>query len=238
MNSAAAVRADLKALADPRRAESSAWFFKTGPGQYGHGDKFLGIPVPLQRKVARKFRDLPLPQARALLHSPWHEERLTALLILVGLFQRAKTEAAREAVVKAYLAELRWVNNWDLVDSSAGYILGVWLRDKDRGVLYKLIKSKGLWERRVAMVATQGLINAGESKDALALAEALLGDREDLMHKAAGWMLREAGKRVSVEDLRGFLSRNAGRMPRTMLRYAIERLGPLERQKWMKARAR
>lgn len=223
----------LKRVASPARAKANAWFFKTAPGQYGHGDKFLGVTVPQVRAVARQFRELPLAETLKLLKSPWHEERLCALILLVGQFQRAKDEAGREAVVKAYLKHLKWVNNWDLVDSSAGYILGVWLRDKDRGILYKLVKSKVLWERRVAMIATQGLINAGESKDALQLAALLLGDREDLMHKAAGWMLREAGKRVSVEDLRGFLGRFSDRMPRTMLRYAIERLGPAERRKWM-----
>jgi 3-methyladenine DNA glycosylase AlkD len=228
-----AIRRVLKGLASDLRAQSSARFFKTAPGQYGHGDKFLGITVPQQRKVARQFRDLPLGEVLALLKSPWHEERLTALIILVGQFQRANSEAGREAIVKAYLKHLKWVNNWDLVDSSAGYVLGVWLRDKDRGILYKLVKSKVLWERRVAMIATQGLINAGQSKDALQVAAHLLDDPEDLMHKASGWMLREVGKRVSLADLRGFLAAHAGRMPRTMLRYAIERLPPSERQRWM-----
>lgn len=235
---ASAVRATLRALADPACARVSARFFKTAPGQYGHGDRFLGVPVPQQRKVARAFRGLPLGEVRALLRSRWHEERLTALLILVDQFRKAVNEKARAAVVKAYLAERRWVNNWDLVDASAGHLLGVWLRDKDRAVLYRLVASRRLWDRRVAMVATQGLINAGESKDALALAERLLEDREDLMHKAAGWMLREVGKRVGLAPLRGFLGRNAARMPRTMLRYAIERLDPAERRRWMAAKGR
>ena len=227
------VRSALRAVADPARAASSARFFKTAPGQYGHGDRFLGVTVPQQRAVARRFKALPLREALALLKSPWHEERLTALLILVGQFQRSKDARAREAIVKAYLKHLKWVNNWDLVDSSAGYILGAWLLDKDRALLYQLLKSERLWERRAAMIACQAFINAGESKDALAVAQRLLDDREDLMHKAAGWMLREVGKRVSVKALRGFLEAHAGRMPRTMLRYAIEHLGPAERRRWM-----
>lgn len=227
------VQSGLQRVSSPARAKANTWFFKTAPGEYGHGDRFLGNTVPQVRAVAKQFRDLPLAGILSTLQSPWHEERLCALLILVGQFQRAKTEAAREAIVKAYLGHLKWVNNWDLVDGSAGYILGVWLRDHDRAILYKLLKSKRLWDRRVAIIATQGLINAGESKDTLKLAAMLLDDKEDLMHKATGWMLREVGKRVSLEDLRGFLSKHAATMPRTMLRYAIEKMSPSERAKWM-----
>lgn len=226
----------LKDLGSPERAKASARFFKTAPGQYGHGDKFIGVTVPEQRQVARQFRDLPLAETLALLQSPIHEERLTALIILVGQFARAKQDPARrEAIVKAYLKHLKWVNNWDLVDSSAGYILGVWLLDKDRRLLYKLVRSKVLWERRVAMIATQAFINAGDSADALKLAALLLDDPEDLMHKAGGWMLREVGKRVSREDLRAFLRRHAAKMPRTMLRYAIEHLDKAEQKRWREA---
>lgn len=231
--SAASVRSSLRAVATPARARSNAWFFKTAPGQYGHGDRFLGCTVPQVRAVAKRFRDLPLADVLTVLKSPWHEERLCALILLGDQFRRAKDASAREAIVKAYLRHLQWVNNWDLVDGSAGTILGVWLRDHDRAILDKLVRSKSLWERRVAIIATQGLINAGESEDALRLSELLLGDKEDLMHKASGWMLREVGKRVSPEDLRGFLSKHAAVMPRTMLRYAIERFSPAERKRWM-----
>jgi 3-methyladenine DNA glycosylase AlkD len=223
----------LKGAASPLRAKSSATFFKTGEGHYSHGDKFMGVTVPQQRLIVRQFSDLPLVEAVKLLQSDWHEERLTALLILVSLFQRAKDERGKEAVVKAYLKNLKWVNNWDLVDSSAHQILGAWLADKSRAPLYKLVKSKVLWERRVAMVATYHFITQGDHVDAVKLAEALLKDDHDLMHKASGWMLREVGKRVDVKHLRAFLEKHSKRMPRTMLRYSIEHLPPAERKRWM-----
>lgn len=229
---AAAVRAALRQQADATRARNVARFFKTGPGEYGEGDRFIGVTVPAQRKIAREFRELALPEVDALLQSPIHEERLTALFILVLQFQRH--EELREKIVRLYLRRLRFVNNWDLVDSSAPQILGAWLVDRPRDVLYKLATSKQLWERRVAMVATQRFINDGDSQDALKIAAILLKDRHDLIHKASGWMLREVGKRAGVEDLRRFLERHAATMPRTMLRYAIERFPATERALWMK----
>jgi 3-methyladenine DNA glycosylase AlkD len=233
LSTAKDVRAALAKLASPAKAKLLAGFFKTGPGQYGEGDRFLGITVPQQRALVKRFPGLPLKEAVALLQGGVHEERLTALIFMVQRFDKAKAEAERAAVVKAYLANLKWVNNWDLVDLSAHEILGTWLRDKDRAILYKLAKSKVLWERRVAIVAAYHFIYHGESKVTLELAEALLGDEQDLMHKAVGWMLREVGKRVSVEDLRGFLRKHAADMPRTALRYAIERMNEAERKKWM-----
>jgi 3-methyladenine DNA glycosylase AlkD len=231
---ARSLREALRKLGSPAKAASALRFFKAGPGQYGEGDKFLGVTVPEQRKLVREFRGLPLAECLALLKSPWHEERLTALLLLGDQFTRAKKDPAlRDKIAQAYLKHLKWVNNWDLVDSSAPVILGAWLKDRDRSLLYKLVRSKRLWERRVAMVATQHFINAGESADALKLAALLLDDKEDLMHKASGWMLRELGKRVSREDLRAFLTQHAARMPRTMLRYAIEHLPEAERKRWM-----
>lgn len=225
-------RSALRKLASPSRAASSQRFFKTAPGQYGHGDKFIGVTVPQQRKLARQFRGMPLPEILKLLKSKLHEERLCALFLLVQAFQKGDLKA-KEAVYKAYLANLKHVNNWDLVDSSAGYIVGAWLHGKERGLLYKMAKSPRLWTRRVAMLSTFHFIVNGESKDALKIAELLLNDEEDLMHKASGWMLRELGKRVNIGDLRGFLGKHAAQMPRTMLRYAIEKLAPAERRRWM-----
>ncbi len=223
----------LRKVADPRRAKSSATFFKTGPGQYGEGDIFLGIRVPDQRKIARQFRDLPLPEIGKLLESKYHEDRLTGLMILVVQYQ---TGAARERgrVYRFYLQNRRRVNNWDLVDSSARYILGEHLagehlRDKSRKALYKLVRSRNLWERRIAMVATHAWIAKGDTEDAYKIAQQLLGDKEDLMHKAVGWMLREAG-RHSRETLLAFLEANYARVPRTALRYAIEHLPAAQRK--------
>jgi 3-methyladenine DNA glycosylase AlkD len=227
------VRKALRALGSPEKAAQLARFFKTGPGEYGEGDRFLGVRVPQQRALVRRFPGLPLAEAVALLRGGLHEERLTALLFLVRTFQKARDDEGREAVVRAYLANLRWVDNWDLVDSSAPYLLGPWLLRRDRALLWKLARSKVLWQRRVAVLSTFRFIVEGESRGTLALAAALLGDGEDLMHKAVGWMLREVGKRVSLADLRGFLGQHAARMPRTMLRYAIERLPEAERKRWM-----
>ena len=211
MNAATAadIRSALRKLASPAKAKLLSGFFKTGPGQYGEGDQFLGITVPQQRALVKQFPDLPLSEAVALLQGGVHEERLTALIFMVHRYDKAKADAERAAVVKAYLANLKWVNNWDLVDLSAHEILGAWLIDKDRAVLHKLAASKVLWERRVSIVAPFHFIYRGESKETLALAGKLLDDEHDLMHKAVGWMLREVGKRVSLEDLRGFLKAHA-----------------------------
>jgi 3-methyladenine DNA glycosylase AlkD len=234
---AALVRAALHAAHDPARALSSARFFKTGKGQYGEGDRFLGITVPGQRAIARAHRGLPLPEIEALLASPLHEERLTALVILVDAFERGD-EAARRACFDLYCRNLAWVNSWDLVDSSAHLIVGEWLKGRDRKLLRRLARSTILWERRVAMVATLAFIRAGESEDAFQIATLLLGDGEDLMHKAVGWMLREVGKHVSEDALRGYLGEHAGAMPRTALRYAIERFPAEERKTWLAVKRR
>lgn len=231
---AGAVRAALAASADADKAKTLARFFKTGPGEYAEGDVFVGVTVPVQRKIARTFRGLPLAEVTKLLASKVHEERLTALLLLVDTFTRGDDET-RRAVVDLYLANLRRVNNWDLVDSSAPQILGAWLLTRDRDVVYKLAASDNLWERRVAMVSTYAFIRAGEHADTFELARRLMHDEHDLMHKAAGWMLREVGKRVGAELLRGFLKEHAGALPRTALRYAIEHFSPAERARWMKA---
>ena len=230
---AAAVRAALKKCASPARAAVSQTFFKTGKGQYGEGDVFMGVTVPDQRVVARAFFDLPTDELLKLLHSKVHEERVTAVLILVRQYEKGDVEQQAK-IVKLYLANTAQINNWDLVDGSAPYILGHWLLDKDRKLLHKLAKSKLLWERRIAMVATQTFIRNGEHEDCFEIAKLLLKDEHDLMHKAVGWMLREVGKRVGMQELRSFLSLHATIMPRTALRYAIEHLSADEKAKWMK----
>jgi len=211
----------LRTLAHPERAAHSQRFFKTAPGQYGHGDKFLGLTVPMMRGVVREFRDLPLADAEALLASPWHEDRLVALMILVEQYRR--TPGARNAIYRLYLARTDRINNWDLVDVSAANIVGAHLAERSRKPLLRLAKSKSLWERRIAIVATLHFIRRNEFDDTLAIARLLLADTHDLIHKACGWMLRETGKR-DERVLRAFLDEHAARMPRTMLRYAIERL--------------
>lgn len=220
---AAAIRARLQALADPSIASASQRFFKTGPGEYGHGDRFLGIRVPTLRKVAREFRGAPFAVALTMLRSPLHEERLLALLILVTRYARG-TDAEQQHIYEQYLKHVpKHVNNWDLVDSSAHYIVGAHLVERDRSVLYELARSPHLWSRRVAIIATFRFIKQGSFDDTLAIAEQLLDDREDLMHKAVGWMLREVGNRDGAAAER-FLRRHYRDMPRTMLRYAIEKL--------------
>jgi 3-methyladenine DNA glycosylase AlkD len=233
---AADVRRALRQFASPERAANAARFFKTGKGQYGEGDVFIGPTVPEQRRVAREFRELPLAETDKLLTSKIHEERLTALLILVHQFTKATDAAARGRIYRLYLQRLPCINNWDLVDSSAEYIVGGWLAEKDRGVLDRFARSKHLWTRRVAMLATFHYIKEGSADDALRIAAILLDDRHDLIHKAVGWMLREVGKRVSPAKLRGFLQQHVAAMPRTALRYAIEHFPAPERAKWMAIR--
>jgi len=211
---------------------ASRWYFKTGPGQYGEGDVFIGVATPTMRRIAKEFRDLPLSEVKRLLRSPIHEERSLALMILVSQYRRGD-ERTRERIFKFYLRHLKGVNNWDLVDGSAPYISGPWLQGRDKTVLYELARSPRLWDRRVAVLSTFHFIRCGEFEDALKTAEILVADREDLMHKAVGWMLREIGKRDrGVEE--AFLKKHFRTMPRTMLRYAIERFPEDLRQFYMK----
>ena len=199
-------------------------FFKTGKGEYGEGDIFIGLTVPEQRKIAKQFQAAEFSDLKKLLQSKIHEHRLTALEILVMKYEKAKSESEKEKSVKFLLKNLRGVNNWDLVDLSAPYILGDWLIDrKDRDVLYKFAVSKKLWERRIAIVSTYTLIRVGQFSDTIKICEILMKDQQDLIHKACGWMLREVGKK-SEKTLIKFLNRNVKKMPRTMLRYSIERL--------------
>ena len=233
------LKATLRAIASPERAAVNRSFFKMGPGEYSEGDKFLGIRIPDLRALAKKADDLSLTEVLTLLRSKWHEERLMALLLMERRFERASNDdskdAYREEIVTAYLSNTRWVNNWDLVDASAPSILGTWLLTRKRSLLGELVRSENLWERRIAIVSTLTLIRAGEFRDTLRLTEKLLKDPEDLMHKACGWMLREVGKR-DLQVLISFLEKHAHKMPRTMLRYAIERFPQHERRLWLAAR--
>ncbi len=232
----ATIRTELRAVANPAIAQRSKRFFKTGPGQYGAGDRFLGIRVPVVRRLAREHRSATVATAFSLLRSPHHEERLCALLLLIGLFERGD-EPLRRTIYERYVAAIHSsVNNWDLVDTSAPFIVGAYLEVRSKRPLYRLAKSRDLWERRVAMLATLWLIRRNSFVDALAIAELLLDDEHDLIHKATGWMLREVGKR-DVTALHAFLKAHRPRMPRTMLRYAIEKLTPAQRGAYLDGRA-
>lgn len=217
--------------ADPASAAASSRFFKTGPGEYGEGDVFVGLRVPTVRRLAREFRDAPLDCAEQLLLSPIHEERLLALFLLIQNFRRSDN-ATRTRIYRYYLDHTRCINNWDLVDSSAEHIVGAYLLHRERQPLYRLARSPHLWERRIAIIATFHYIKQGQFDNTLAIAELLLGDRHDLIHKAVGWMLREVGKRDAAAA-RQFLRRYYRIMPRTMLRYAIERFPETERQQYL-----
>jgi 3-methyladenine DNA glycosylase AlkD len=227
------IRAEFRRLADPAKAKSLQRFFKTGPGQYGEGDVFAGITVPVIRKLVRKYRDIPLDSAVELLKSPMHEERLLALLLLVENYKRSD-DAGRKRIYGLYLKHTRFINNWDLVDLSAPHIVGAFLADGDKMKLHQLARSKSLWERRIAVLATFHDIKRGISDHTFALADLLMGDDHDLIHKAVGWMLREAGKRCSPVLLREFLRTRYRTMPRTMLRYAIERFPEEQRKAYIR----
>jgi len=280
-----AVSNALRMRGSPSRALASAWFFKTGKGQYGYGDKFIGVSVPEQRKIAKRFSELSSCEIDKLLKSPIHECRLTALLILVGQFKSLYNEKGRltlkqvgavqkkvafddrdngskmseleitdsmasrigsgnmtessanrkkmKLIADFYLAHTKYINNWDLVDSSASYILGSYLMDKERDILYKLAKSNNLWERRIAIIASGEFIRNGQFSDTLAISKMLLHDEHDLIHKAVGWMLREVGKR-SKPTLVAFLDEYSSKMPRTALRYSIEHFDGEERERYMR----
>lgn len=229
------VQDELAAFGSPERAAGSARFFKTGAGQYGEGDIFIGVTVPEIRRVAKRHAALPLADLEDLLHSPVHEHRLTALLILVAQYARGDA-AARERIYHLYLRNTDRVNNWDLVDSSAEHIVGPWLQDRPdkMAVLRRLAASESLWERRIAMLATFAYIKQGRAEEALQVADLLLADTHDLIHKAVGWMLREIGKRCGEATEEAFLLPRYRTMPRTMLRYAIERFPEDRRRAYLR----
>lgn len=224
--------AHLEDLADSEIAAHSQRFFKTGKGEYGYGDKFLGIRVPILRKAAKLFQYASETEITKLLKSEYHEVRLLSLLILVGQFSRG-SEDEKEIIYNLYLKHTNYINNWDLVDTSAHYIVGVWLTDRGRSKLYELANSKSLWKRRVSIMSTFYFIKNGGYSDTLKLSETLINDSEDLIHKAVGWMLREVGNRdQEVEEK--FLKKHYKIMPRTMLRYSIEKFSKERRQKYLK----
>ena len=232
---AEAVKKALAGRASPARAAASTRFFKCGPGEYGEGDRFIGVTVPQQREVARAFATLPLAACRALLASPVHEHRLTAVLILIRQFQR-RDEAGRARIFHLLLGARRGLDNWDLVDTAAPRIFGAYLLDhpSERPRFERFLTSRRLWDRRIAILTAGGLSRGGAPQLLLDFAARSLTDPHDLMHKAVGWMLREAGKRDPA-ILGAFLDRHAAEMPRTMLRYAIERLPAKERAAYLTA---
>lgn len=226
------IQRELETYIDPVKREYLPRFFKTGKGQYGEGDKFLGVVVPHTRLVARKYKDEPFEVMAELLQSEWHECRLCALLMMVERFKKCD-ETGRKEIYQFYLSQTERINNWDLVDLSAPYIVGEFLKDKSRDDLYRLAESSLLWEQRIAVVATVTLIRNNDFIDILRLSERLLNHEHDLMRKAVGWMLREMGKR-NKDLLVQFLDRFHKEMPRTMLRYSIEKMTGEERKHYMK----
>ena len=223
---------ELAQASDQERARNLAWFFKTGKGEYGEGDVFCGITVPVMRKIAKRHLYLKLSDIKKLLGSPIHEHRSVGLEILVFQYE-AGDAATKDKLFYFYLKNTSYVNNWDLVDASAPYIVGEQLLSKSRESLYQLARSSNLWERRIAIVATLALIRNDQLKDTFAISKLLLNDRHDLIHKAVGWMLRETGKR-STSALLNFLEENYAALPRTALRYAIERLPEAQRKRILK----
>ncbi len=225
---------DLRKEIIQEKAEVFPRFFKSGRGEYGEGDLFLGISVPSCRKVAKQYsNEMDLKNVEQLLHSKYHEERLTALLILVDKFHKTNP-LGQDEIYGLYLKSIsKYINNWDLVDLSSSKIIGEYLLNKDRSVLYKLARSKNLWERRVSIISTFAFIYKKETNETYKISEILLHDSHDLIQKAVGWMLREAGKRVSEAELLEFLDQHYKTMPRTMLRYSIERLSSEQKKKYM-----
>lgn len=227
----AAVRRAVRAHADPRRAAVNRSYFKTGPGEYGEGDVFVGLDVPTTRALARQFRELPLPAVSSLVSSRVHEERVLGLMLLAGRYGRAEGPE-RERLYCLYLRSFPFINNWDLVDGSAPAIVGAHLESRSKAPLLAWARSPRLWDRRIAVLATQPWIRKGRFAETFRLARLLLRDPEDLMHKAVGWMLREIDHRDRPALVR-FLNRHGPRMPRTMLRYAIERFPEPERKRFL-----
>ncbi len=215
------IRKELKILNDKEYATRLQKYFKTGKGEYGEGDRFLGLRVPVIRKIAKKYRTISISEASEFLQSQFHEERLFSLFVLVHLFKKAN-DADKKNILTIYLNNTKSINNWDLVDASARHIVGAYFFTHDKKILYTLVQSKNLWERRMSIMATSYFIYHNNFDDTLKIAEILLQDKEDLIHKAVGWMLREIGnKNLELEE--EFLQKNYKNMPRTMLRYAIEK---------------
>ncbi|UEA98905.1 DNA alkylation repair protein [Prevotella melaninogenica] len=222
----------LQALSDAEKREIFPKFFKAGKGEYGEGDRFLGVTVPNIRAIAKLHKDISIEEIRELIQSEWHEVRLCALIIMVEKSKK-KDEALRKELFNLYLSQTKRINNWDLVDLSCRFIIGEYLLDKSRDILYQLAQSPLLWDNRIAIVSTYAFIRKGQLEDTYALSDLMMQHPHDLMHKAIGWMLREAGKR-NPERLYDYVMRHRADMPRTMLRYAIEKFSPEERSILMK----
>lgn len=219
---------EIRSLSDPVRVKNSAWYFKTGPGQYGEGDKFLGITTPQMRVLSHKYRDLPLPENAALITSKYHEERSVAVQILVSQYPKCPKE-----IFDFYLAHTKYINNWDLVDISAPKIVGDYEFSHPSDLLAKLAHSPGLWERRIAIISTLYFLIHGKNQPTFEISKILLNDKQDLIHKAVGWMLRESAKRIDQQAVEDFLKENYSRLPRTTLRYAIERFPEKKRKQYL-----
>ena len=228
------IQKKLKALGNEEKAIKHQSFFKTGPGEYGEGDIFVGVTVPELRKLAKEYKTIPSEEVKQLLQSPIHEERLLSLFLLIHRYSKGD-EPEKKRIYELYLKNTKFINNWDLVDSSAGQIVGAFLFDKSKKPFYDLVKSENLWERRISIISTFYFIKRNQFSDTLKISKILLSDKEDLIHKAVGWMLREVGKRdISIEEK--FLKKHYKNMPRTMLRYAIEKLPELKRQRYLKGK--
>jgi len=226
------IKSKLRELANKKNAEVAQRFFKTGPGEYGEGDKFLGIRVPVLRKLAKEYQTITVEEAERLLKSPIHEERLLSLFILIHIYSKGE-EAVKKGIYKLYLNNTKFVNNWDLVDASAEHIVGNFLFNKGKNPIYRLAKSEDLWERRISIMSTFYFIKHGQYSETMKISKVLLHDNEDLIHKVIGWMLREVGKRnLPLEE--EFLKKYYKEMPRTMLRYAIERFPEPRRLRYLK----
>ena len=226
------IKSKLRELANKKNAEIAQRFFKTGPGEYGEGDKFLGIRVPVLRKLAKEYQTITVEETEHLLKSPIHEERQLSLFILISIYSKGE-EAVKKGIYKLYLNNTKFVNNWDLVDASAEHIVGNFLINKGKNTIYRLAKSEDLWERRISIMSTFYFIKHGQYSETMKISKVLLHDNEDLIHKAVGWMLREVGKRnLPLEE--EFLKKYYKEMPRTMLRYAIERFPEPKRLRYLK----
>lgn len=226
------IRKTLKEFENKKKARKLQRFFKTGPGEYGEGDIFLGIKVPVLRNIAKKYKGISLPDIEKMLHSPIHEERFLSLVLLTQAFARSN-EREKKKLYEFYLENTEYINNWDLVDTSAEHIIGTFLRDKSKKPLHFLARSRSLWERRIAIISTFNFIKQNDFDETLKIAKMLVEDKEDLIHKAVGWMLREVGKRdLQAEEI--FLEEHYNKMPRVMLRYAIEKFTEAKRKKYLK----
>ena len=231
------VIADLRSVANPKKAKDLQWFFKTGPGDYAEGDIFLGVMVPQNRIIAKKYKDLPIAEIKKLTESIYHEVRFCGLLILVAQFEKAQSRATQKRLFNFYIKQLKagHINNWDLIDVT-GVRMGKYLLNEKSALAFlkKLAKSKNLWEKRMAVIFTFAFQRAGDPYPTLEMADLLMNDDHDLIHKAVGWALREVGK-MDGPLLRNYLKENVSIMPRTMLRYSIEKFSPTERKKWLRA---